>query len=367
MNFNQYTPPNQEETNKRKRTTSSIRKPQKDADTKRQKQIKHYNVVISCHGGVVEAQPGLKRKQKYNIHKELTDLNFLVSYGETLVNNPWDQNITTLYQCGSNGKCNYSSSASIVMRLVCDSKASNIIKKIPTNTGEITLSEMAFSFDTESQVPYAKFWYQELFGFWICADDLEPTRLLTYKNFDSTISYNWQDMFNHIGITFNNATSSGIIPSNNEITISLFMFVCRANANPTSTHIQFAPTSNIKVDMRGGDDSQPVVNKIDKLTNDIKEQELNELNKTGFVQLTEEQFDLFLSPKNPTLGEVINSLDNTEVQKLTESKTIGESSEKKQGGKPEEKKGKNNKQKTKRKQKRRKTRGKKNKSIRRKK
>jgi hypothetical protein len=247
------------------------------------------------------------------------------------------------------------------MRLVCDSKASNIIKKIPINPGEITVSEMAFNFNTQSEFPNVTLWFQQLFGFWICSDDLEPTRLLTYENFASTISYNWQDMFNYIGTTFDQATGLGIIPDD-EITFSLFMFCCRSNIWSPTVRIQFTPNPNINVDIRGGNDSQQTLNKIDKLTNDIKEQELNELNKTGFVQLTEEQFDSFLSPKNPTIVEVINSLDNTEVQELIENKKIANNTGRLAvgvrglpTGKKQGRKSKSNKQKTKRKQNRRKT------------
>jgi len=356
MSFSQYATYNENQIKKRKIQDNPIRKPQKEQDIKRQKQSNHYNIVICCHGGVVETQPGIKQRHAYNIHNELTDINFLVSYGEILASDSWNQDVNTLYQCDVNGKCDFSSSASILMRLVCESKTSNIIKKIPSNTGEIKLSEMSFSFDTDSKQPHTMEWFQQLFGIWICAPELNPIRILPYDRFDKTASYNWQNMFNSIEQVFYQASSSGIISNDTNFTYSLFMFCCRAR-NPDSTvaHIQFSPNPKISVDMRGGDDS--IINEtttpsqIENVTNDIKTKEINELNKNGFVQLTEEQFDSFLSPENPTIVEVINSLDNTEVKELMEEKENGKENETIGGRKTKR----NKKQKTKRNSKKRTT------------
>jgi hypothetical protein len=313
--FNQYM---SEQTKKRKRPVYTIRKPKAELDNKRQKLPNHYNIVISCHGGVIETGDRLKIKKTYNIHQQLTDINFMVKYGESLGNDPWFQNVNTLSQCDVKGICDYRSAASIVMRLVCESKASNIIKKIPSNIGEITLSEMSFSFDTDSKQRHTMLWFQQLFGFWICAPGLHPIKVLDYSNFNKEASYNWQDMFNSIDNTFHEASSLGIISSDNEITYSLFMFCCRANENPDTVLLKFSRYPSITTDMRGGED-----NNIENVKNQIKSQELDDLNKKGFVQLTEEQFDLFLSPENPPINEVIDSLDNTEVQELIEEKKIG--------------------------------------------
>ena len=356
---------NEEQTKKRKIPLFSVRKPQNEQDSKRQKQDftqqkqpSHYNVIICCHGNVVEPRPGLKSKQKYNIHKELTDINFLVSYGESLGVGPGRQDVNTLYQCDVKGICDFSSSASILMRLVCDSKASNIIKKIPTNVSEITLSEMVFSFDINSIVPDTTEWFHQLFGIWICTPELNPIRILTHENFDKTILYNWQDMFNNIGSVFNQASSSGIIPNNTEVTYSLFMLCCRANTQPTPVILTYSPNPKISIDMRGGDDSlinkTPTPNQIEKMTNDIKEKELDDLKNKGFVQLTEEQFDLYLSPENPTINEVIDSLNNTEVKELIEEKEREKTGGRKTKRNKKQKPKRNKKQKTNRKLKRRK-------------
>jgi hypothetical protein len=313
---------------------------------------KQFKVIISCHGSYPIARTQVKsliqvfketsemdwhlirgREQQY-IPDFLTAIKFYVSSSHVLAsilpantetlreaNIPYNRS-ERQFQVDYQNRDDHMIKEGVktMMRLFCNDRPELIITHRPTVPGRMWLRPIALSFNPEGN-PNSTKYFKESFGLWICSAGNIPEKIKGWKDRDimsNNYRHTWEDI---IRWSTEALVDAGL---RNGDTYEICLIACRPEPGleGTPTVVKYVDTTKPDSEvprqhytaLRGGREPQPLKKDLVQIKEDIKEKEREELDATGIVQVTEEQFEYF--SEGNSIPKVIDHLTDENVESI---------------------------------------------------